>query len=232
MTGRRTRERCVVFDHRQVPVFVNVRDRVRDLRQLVAWLEAAGHDRIVLLDNASTWPPLLEYLDASPHEVIRLEQNLGSRSIWKAGLAPTDEWFVFTDPDLVPIEDCPPDAVRHLHRLLDRHRLYPKAGLGLYLDDVPETMNSLTWERTLVLPNKAIAPGVFASDCMIDTTFALHRPGTPHTLRGIRCGHPYQARHLPWYIHEPDAEDAHYLAHAIKGPEGSSWAEGHQRAAA
>lgn len=220
-----------VSDWQRVPVYINCRDRVRDLRCLVAWLENAGYENIVLLDNASTYPELLEFYDKSPHRVMRLGANLGSRSLWQSGLQLND-WFVYTDPDVVPTEDCPDDVIEHLHGLLERHPQYPKAGLGLYLDDVPEAMVSLPWERSLVAPNMRIEPGAFAGDCMVDTTFALHRPGTPHTLRGIRCGWPYQARHSSWYVTEPDEEDRYYLAHAKQGPLGSSWAQGHQRIAA
>lgn len=212
-------------DYQAIPILVNVRDRVTPLRALVDWLERAGQERIVLLDNASTWPPLLEYLEQSPHEVVRLDRNWGNQSIWKANLLPRNEWFVFTDPDVVPTEDCPLDAVAHLRELLESHHAYIKAGLGLYLDDVPETMPHLAWERSLVASNMEIAPGAFGGNIMVDTTFALHRPAAWYTLRGIRCGYPYQARHTSWYVREPSEEDRYYLAHAIQGPEGSSWAK-------
>src|SRR5437879_5702154 len=97
----------------ETPIFVNVRDRVTCLRQLVDWLERAGHERIVLVDNASSFPPLLDYLEDTPHQVVRLGANLGSRALWAANLVP-DEWFVYTDPDVVPTDDCPSDLVAHL----------------------------------------------------------------------------------------------------------------------
>lgn len=212
-----------------VPIFINVRDRVRELRKLVTWLEAAGHERIILLDNDSSWPPLLDYLDQTPHTVVRLRQNLGSRSIWVAGLAP-NEPFIFTDPDIVPIDECPHDAVERLTWILKHYHQFAKAGLGLYLDDVSPKMNSLSWERSLVDKNREIAPGIF--DSLVDTTFALHRVGVQHMLPGARTGFPYQCRHPSWYIETPDDEDTYYLANAIKGPLGSSWAQGHQRLAA
>lgn len=200
-----------------VPVYITVRDRLRDLRKLVAWLERAGH-RIILLDNASSYRPLLEYLNASPHEVRWLGGNLGSRALWAADMAP-DEPFVVTDPDIVPLEDCPLDAVAHLQGLLDEHPGYLKAGLGLYLDDVE--FPSKGWERSL--HSRQIAPGVF--DSLIDTTFALYRPGAEFVYDAIRTGAPYRARHGSWYVTEPDAEDAYYLERAETGATGSSWKE-------
>jgi hypothetical protein len=125
---------------------------------LVAWLEAAGHERIVLLDNASTYPPLLDFYEQTAHSVVRLGCNLGSRALWRHdGLLPSEP-FVYSDPDLVPTEECPLNAVDYLWDVLQRHRSYPKAALGLYLDDVPE-MPCLAWERSLVAPGKAVEPG-------------------------------------------------------------------------
>ena len=59
------------------PIFVIVRDLLSPLQQLLDWLERAGHDRIILVDNASTYPPMLEYLcDDRPHRgAVRLEHG-------------------------------------------------------------------------------------------------------------------------------------------------------------
>jgi len=201
-----------------ITVYITVRDRLRDLRKLVEWLERAGH-RIVFLDNASTYMPLLRYLAGTRHEVRWLGNNLGSRALWEAEMVP-DEPFVLTDPDIVPLDSCPLDAVAHLQALLDAHPGYSKAGLGLYLDDVE--FPSKGWERQLV--SRETSPGVF--DSLIDTTFALYRPGAEFEYEAIRTGAPYLARHGSWYVREPDAEDAYYLERAEVGPMGSSWKEG------
>lgn len=205
-----------------IPVYVNCRDRVRDLRDLVAWLERAGHQRIILLDNQSRYEPLLQYLSETPHTVVPLDCNYGSRSLWLSERIP-DERFVYTDPDVVPTDECPAGAVSYLAELLDRYPQIPKAGLGLHLEDVPPDMSSLAWERSLVARSRELEPGVY--DSLVDTTFALYRPKANFEFRAIRTGPPYTARHMSWYVRDPDAEDAYYLAHAMGGPLGSSWKE-------
>lgn len=233
------------------PVIINCRDRVTPLRALVDWLERAGHERIVLLDNASTYPELLDYLDKSPHEVIRGVGNLGAQALWKLpqheiliGTRP----FVYTDPDCVPIDDCPLDAVEFLHELLERYPHAPKAGLGLYTDDVYDPQ-LLKWERDTLLnpePNgrwkgrlgyalsERPGPlcGAHVFDSWIDTTFALYRPGTQYGLPALRTGLPYQCRHISpsWYPEDPlSDENQYYLDRAEGGPLYSGWKGQHGR---
>jgi hypothetical protein len=203
-------------------IYINCRDRVTPLRQLVGWLEQAGHDRILLLDNDSTYEPLIEYLAESPHTVIPFATNHGARSLWTV-LGPPNDWFIYTDPDIVPTADCPLDAVDRLHDILLRNPDVPKAGLGLYLDDVPVTMPSYAWETCPTIRGAAVEPGAYRS--LIDTTFALYRPDAEFLYEGARTSAPYEARHVSpaWYGTALDAEDAYYLAHALAGPTGSSW---------
>lgn len=206
------------------PIYVNVRDRVRDLRALVAWLERAGHERLVLIDNASTYEPCVAYLAESPHMVVRLRTNAGSRAVWNAELVPSEP-FIYTDPDTIPCDDCPLDAVAHLAELLARYPEHPKAALGLCLDDYPAALDQrvLAWERSLVCEGRRIGPGAYSS--LSDTSFALYRAGARFGYMALRTGAPYLADHAGWAAEaNPDAEDVYYLAHAMAGPEGSSWA--------
>lgn len=211
------------MDYRQIPIYITVRDRVSDLTRLVTWLEQAGSQRIVLLDNASTYEPCTEYLRHTPHIVERLP-NYGSRSIWRANLVPLDQYFVLTDPDVVPINACPNDLVERLYYLLTR-RDYTKAGAGLYLDDVPTTLPSYQWEQELVADRRRIWPGAY--DSLVDTTFALYRPNSDFCYEAIRSGYPYQLRHSSWYTQSDELsdEDRYYLEHANTGSTGSSWKE-------
>ncbi len=201
-------------------VIVNVRDRLEALVGLVDWLERAGNAEIWLLDNGSTYEPLLEYLARSPHHVRRLDGNLWHTAPWLCGLVPelnrTDP-IVVTDPDVVPDEECPLDALDYFADVLARHPEVQKVGFGLRIDDLPARYAHrdavIAWERQYW--QDEVAPGLFRAP--IDTTFAMTRPRVGYVLEpSLRTGAPYLARHLGWYVDssQPSAELLHYRAHA------------------
>lgn len=203
-----------------VPVLVNVRDRLEPLIELVERLETVGGCEIILVDNASTYPPLLRYLEQSPHRVIRLGVNLGARAAWISGLVAEfgyDRNYVVTDPDVVPDADCPNDFLERFAELLARYPDAGRVGFGLRIDDLPpelpRSVQVKAWEAQFWQDERE--PGVYVAD--IDTTFALYRKGQP--VRGsvaLRTGFPYVARHLAWYEDpdDPSDEERYYRAHA------------------
>ena len=214
-------------NHRLVPIVINSRDRRGCLEQLVAWLRSAGYANIAIVDNQSTYPPLLEYLRGVEQDVLvmRLPRNLGPRALWSSGLIGllSEVPFVYTDPDVLPVEECPPDAVVRLSELLDAHPQVTKAGLGIRIDDLPDAYAHKAavraWEANFW--RRPLAGDCY--DAAVDTTFALYRPGSWHQLRAVRAGSPYLVRHLPWYADSsrPTPEDRFYAEHATADM--SSW---------
>lgn len=202
-----------------VPVIIICHNLVSDLVKVVSWLEQTGHERLVLLDNASTYPPLLSYMDNSPHRVVRLKQNLGHQAPWMSGLVDelgSSQPFVVTDPDVLPEASCPPDAVEYFQELLLTYPEFDQAGFGLRLDDIPVSYPYRDAVQRWEAPfwTREVAAGVFAAH--IDTTFAVNRPGTPcKVTEALRTAAPYRARHLPWYRdpRQPDTETAYFYAH-------------------
>jgi tetratricopeptide (TPR) repeat protein len=213
--------------YRSVPIIINSRDRVSCLARLVTWLRTAGYANVAILDNHSTYPPLLEYLSSLGDEIVvlRSTRNFGPRALWSSGLISllSDIPFAYTDPDVVPVEDCPYDAVALLSELLEAHAHATKAGLGIRIDDIPDTYegksNVQSWESQFwqrPLPGNCY-------DAPVDTTFALYRPGSWHQLQAVRAGAPCLVRHLPWYVDssQPTPEERYYAEHAV--PDMSSW---------
>ena len=204
----------------RVPVIINLRDRLTPLVALVDWLERAGQDEIWLVDNASTYPPLVEWLAATPHRVVRLDRNLGHRAPWLSGVVADvgqDRFFVVSDPDVVPDRACPREAIDHFHELFQRFPGTDKIGFGLRIDDLPATYRHrdavIAWESRFWTDE--VAPAVYRAP--IDTTFCLYRPGLGHRDdNALRTGAPHVARHEPWYADSaaPSDEDRYYRSHA------------------
>jgi hypothetical protein len=203
----------------QVPVFINCRDRLAPLVELVDWLERAGCDEIYFLDNDSAYEPLLDYYRETPHTVLALGENYGKWSLWQAPEMfdlTRGRHFVYTDPDVIPTPECPLNAIDRFADLLERYRLPNKVGFGLRTDDIPDHYRH-KWaviaheERCWDWP---LERGAYYFP--IDTTFALYRPGASQAREAIRTGAPYVARHDSWYIDldNPTEEDAFYQSRA------------------
>lgn len=217
---------------RKIPILINSFNRLHCLRGLVDWLEGARYANIIIIDNASSFPPLLSYLERLERKrratVVRLEANFGHLAIWQQGILQhlgIDSEYVYTDPDIVPAEFCPADVLGHFREILDAEADIATIGFGLRLDDVPEHATHraqvLSWESQFWLA--PAAPGLFLAP--IDTTFALYRPFGGHSLGqpSLRTGWPYLASHVGWLIdhRNPTDEDVFYFR-SVR-PDTSHW---------
>ena len=212
-----------VGDFWDVPIFINARDRLGVLKKLVDWLLDAGYRNIVILDNDSTYPPLLKYyaeIDRNPRvKIITLGKNFGYKALWDSRVL---EYlhiatpYVYTDPDVLPAENCPKDVVRRLFEILSAHREIRKVGLGLIFDDVTfyDRENCMATEADLNARGRIDANLTYAN---VDTTFALYSNLRSYSLRfSLRTLGDLRCRHLPWYFdydNLPD-DEKYYLEHA------------------
>lgn len=200
-----------------IPVFIICYQRVEPLKKLVAWLESVGLHKIVFLDNNSSYLPLKEYYDSSPYQKLLLYRNMGHTAPWNLDVIRTlipDDFYIVSDPDVLPVDYCPDDAVSHLIDLHDQHRAYIKIGLGLKIDDLPKhyTLRDSVKEWESQFWKTKVGDGVFEAG--VDTTFALYKPYSyDYVLHpSLRTDEPYVARHEPWYKNpkKPSEEDLYY----------------------
>lgn len=197
-----------------IPIFINNRDRLTMTRQLAEQCSRLeGISEVVIIDNASTYPPLLDWYASCPYKIHRLKKNIGPRGLWHVG-AP-DTYFVNTDSDL-DIGKVPKGVLRILKEGLDWFPKMLKAGLSLEINDIPDNYPL----KHLVLQHETGNWEQFIGDhrfhlAGIDTTFALYRPRAEWGGYGpaLRLKRPYTARHLPWYMVEEDEEETYYLKH-------------------
>ena len=193
-----------------IPIVINNYNRLEYLEKLINSLKSRGYNNIHILDNDSTYPPLLEFYKTTDANVIYLGKNWGFRAIWESGIVKKfwNTFYVYTDSDMEIDKDCPSDFMEYLLNLLDRYPKCFKVGFGLRIDDLPSSF--IHKEKVISHENqfwkKELEKGIY--DATIDTTFALYRPYTGTSANSkkmnIRTGAPYIIRHLPWYIDSAD----------------------------
>lgn len=205
--------------NREIDVFIISFNRLGYLKALIKWLEQAGFENIHIVDNNSTYPPLIEYLASSKHQVHRMEKNFGHLAVWDSKKFEDivgKKYYIVSDCDVVPIDECPRNVTEYFLGILKKYPKMAKAGFGMKIDDLPDhyayKQSVIDWEKSF-WKNK-IDEGLYKAS--IDTTFALYRPGIfppdKKWWQSIRTDFPYLARHLPWYqdSSRPDEEEIYY----------------------
>lgn len=213
---------------RSVTVYVNSFEQLSYLRNTVSWFRRHGFGRVIVLEQGSTYPPLLEYFKSDEFQksatLHRLPGNVGPR-------AALDElpyeykkrtMHVFTDPDLAMPEPPAPDFISRLVSLALSYQAQ-KVGVALDISEptsfhtrevqfsVHKPMGTVVdWESQFW--ENEVEPDVYHAQ--VDTTFHLFNPQVSSSVsnryrrfRGIRekfkhlrvAGRGFTARHLPWY---------------------------------
>lgn len=211
-----------IKDFKKIPIIINNRNRLTFLLQLIKSLEVRGYYNIYIIDNNSSYTPLLEYYKKCPYHIFRLDSNVGHLALWKTKIYKRfiNDFYVYTDPDVVPVEECPDDFLLFFVESLKKHKFAQKVGFSLKIDDLPDSFSKkkevIKWERRY-FETKADDQLYLAQ---VDTTFALYRPwannGANYCVQTFRTAYPYSARHMPWYINSSNLpeEEQYYLEHS------------------
>lgn len=214
-----------------IPCFITSWNLLTPLIHLVEDVRRLGL-KPVIVDNASTYPPLLAWLDQQKQvEVVRARQNHGPRVAWASGLVQAEHWCVVTDGDL-DLSSVPDDALDILQEGFSLDKSVHKVGLSLTIGDLPLdaplTHEIRQWEHAYWKKPIGQRRGVTFYEAPIDTTFALYDNQRPGNAYGpaLRVGPPYTVRHLPWYwTRDAINEEIRFYLKAIlaQRPSGISW---------
>ena len=207
-----------------IPIIINNYNRYSAFIKLVSWLRSAGFKNIIVLDNESTYPPLVEYYKNNANfKLVQLGGNFGHLALWETGYYKKvrNGYFIYTDPDVFPVNECPHDLISYLLDLLWKYPEILKVGPGLRLVDIPDDYAQkekvLEWEAKYWA--HPVEREVYRAT--IDTTFALYRPRVLHdtTSPALRTGEPYVMHHSPWYEASDflSEEEVFYRATKIQG---------------
>lgn len=218
-----------------IPILINNFNRLELLQRQVDWLLTLPEKvAIVIVDNASTYPPLLAYYKKLNHpnvQVLYLNFNSWRKGVEHIGQQKLKgfEKYIVTDSDLLPFANTPNDLITHLADLLEQYPQYNHVGTSLEINDLPDhnplkpaiiKHESQFWSPQTQLINGEVyhAP--------IDTTFAMYRntskviPIEP-ALRTVR---PYTLKHVDWY-RNPTAVSEEYAFYLKSCRSFATWTE-------
>lgn len=209
-------------DYKDIPIIINNFNRLEMLKVLINGLETRGYRNIHIIDNKSTYPPLLEYYTTLSYPVYMLNKNVGHLALWQTGIFKQfkNSYYAYTDSDLEILPDCPDNFIEKFILLLQKYPQALKVGFSICINDLPDHYKLkekvIEWEN--VFWKEEIEPNIFKA--LIDTTFAVYKPyfvGEPidPDCFCIRTGSPYSVKHLPWYINNEklNDEETYYLGH-------------------
>lgn len=210
-----------IKDIKKIPIIINNRNRLTFMLQLIKSLEKRGYNNIYIIDNDSSYQPLLEYYKNCPYHVFRLDSNVGHLAMWKTKIYKRfiRDFYVYTDPDVVPAEECPDDFLLFFMESLKKYKYAQKVGFSLKIDDLPDSYSKkeevIGWEKQYY--ETKVEDKLYLAQ--VDTTFALYRPwahnGANSCHQTFRTVHPYLARHMPWYVDSSNLseEEQYYMEH-------------------
>jgi glycosyltransferase involved in cell wall biosynthesis len=211
-----------------IPCFNNPTYVASMLRQL----QERNIGNIILLDNRSSYPEMLELLDNVRNEVrvIRLRRNYGPEYFFRNWLfyLRLPKIFCVTDPDLRFNPAMPVDFIDILKEATVKFNV-GKAGLALDISDASrlrsvrishggKNYSILEWEAQFWKHQiSTTGEGDPIYNAPIDTTFAVYNKAIfkkKDPLRAVRFAGRFIAQHLPWYVDVglPKKEEEFYRA--------------------
>ena len=191
----------------KIPIILNNRNLLTWTSEMVGLcktFEEVGD--IIIVDNDSTYEPLLEWYESKPCEIIKTTNN-GHLSPWIIGLPNkiTSSYYVVSDCDL-DLSITPKDVLLFLKEKLIKYPDYTRIGLSLENWDVPEKSpyheflkkwSKINWDLN------SVNDGLVVNQ-QFDTTFGLY--DIKKNYRGNNCTSylPYSTKHIPWEFTEED----------------------------
>lgn len=209
---------------KNIPIIINNFNQFFYMKDMIDFLLKSGYKNIIILDNQSTYPKLLDYYkknDNKKFKVIYLHKNYGHKALWDSGYINKfkNNYFVYTDPDL-NISKLPHDFVKDF---IDIHKKYGnikiKIGCSLRIDNLPNHFKNknevIKWEKkfwkkpiqSYTKNNKKVV--IYKAE--VDSTLALYPKNyTNYTVKGLRVSGEYNIEHKPWYFSKNIPDDFKY----------------------
>lgn len=214
-------------------------NRLTCLKKQLEYLLPNKDLEVIIVDNNSTYQPLLDYYKTLDCKIVYSEKNYGHTVVWDLKLLDKycpNEKYIITDSDII-LDHVAKDYLEIMQGALDVFKSYNKIGLGLNTNnipyDYPRRSEVLTHENKIIHRKEIGSRVVY--ECPVDTTFAMYREGysdysvwgtATNTWYGecksLRMKKPYESTHLGWHIIKKTEEDEYYFK-SIKNEKSGHW---------
>lgn len=198
-----------------IPIVINNFNRLSTTKKLADDISKLGYTNIHILDNNSTYPPLLEWYGGCSYTVERCSYNYGQLAVYNSDyINKFSDWIAYSDSDIELNQSTPRDFIERLIATAEKYNRL-KAGLALRIDDLPDTQyaNYAKWVEEKFW-KKELEKDVYDAD--IDTTFSVIKVGQPFQYQALRLAGDFTAKHIPWYIDYDNLseEEKYYIEHS------------------
>lgn len=180
----------------RIKAFIVNRNLLTTLKNTVDFLLKEPRVDVIIFDQQSTYPPLLEYYNTCKARMIHSLTNGGPHSIWGLTKEFNSNYFILSDSDC-DYSSVPNDWLDRMIEVLTNSNTF-KVGFSLEISDIPD--HPMTNDIKNIENRYWINKNKWGWIADIDTTFALYRPHSPFSYRAIRLDYPYCIKHVPWYI--------------------------------
>ena len=220
---------------KNIPIVILNRDRLYPLIDQVNVLRQKGYNNITIIDNQSTYQPLLEWYKQDGLDVFYNDITENSCHAFRdlvlmqhpKFIEIVSNWYVFNDSDIIPLDTVTNDFIDDLIAYAIKYNK-TKVGMSIKIDDLDLSYPLNEWVysyESSYWTNAIIDGDIELYPHPIDTTFAVHAPNVLPTWSNntLRVGEPYIVKHAPFY-YNPESlpeDEKYYLAHMNK--QSSNW---------
>lgn len=200
----------------KINAFIVNRNLFTTLKKTIDFLSKDERINIIVVDQDSTYEPLLNFYEKCDINIHKLGRNEGPYSGWNRELdyIKNDNYFIITDPDCT-YDDVPDDWVDVMINVLENSSTF-KVGFSIKIDDLPKNQfcDSVYSHESKFWLNKTD----FGWNADVDTTFAMYRPKSGFRYDATRLDKPYSLKHEPWYLDKDNiTEEWKYYLNNISG---------------
>ena len=199
----------IPYKNSTIPIFIISYNQYTFVKSMVEQLLKYSTN-IYIIDNKSTYPPLVNYLKSIEDKVtvLYMDKNYGHRVYMRDEITKLcNDKYIITDPDLLLNPNLPQNFIDILSNISDEYKI-GKVGFALDITNNINTnllssdnkRNIIEWESQF-WKNRINNSDYELYNADIDTTFVLiNKKYYSDMYNGIRVAGNFTCAHIPWII--------------------------------